>query len=108
MRLQGKERVYQVDVELDQIMTYFRVSLVNLYTYLSRLLGGSPLSLVRLLHTVLLLSGRVQETATTRHITLERNAKDPATMERLAQAIDAINKLNIHDDRGRRFSFALS
>ena len=108
LRLQGKERVYQVDVELDQIMTYFRVSLVNLYTHLSRLLGGSPLSLVRLLHTVLLLSGRVQETATTRHITLERNAKDPATMERLAQAIDAINKLNIHDNREKRFSFALS
>jgi transposase len=48
LRLQGKENVYKADVELDQIMTYFRVSLVNLYAYLSKLMGGSHLSLVRL------------------------------------------------------------
>ncbi|OAD22905.1 hypothetical protein THIOM_001274, partial [Candidatus Thiomargarita nelsonii] len=33
MRLQGKEVVYKVDVELDQIMTYFRVSLSNICAY---------------------------------------------------------------------------
>jgi hypothetical protein len=33
MRLQEKEVVYKVDVELDQIMTYFRVSLSNICAY---------------------------------------------------------------------------
>jgi len=33
LRLQGKEYVYRVDVELDQIMTYFRVALVNLSSW---------------------------------------------------------------------------
>ena len=33
LRLQGKEQVYTVDVELGQILTFHRVSLANLYTY---------------------------------------------------------------------------
>lgn len=31
--LQGKETIYKVDVELDQIVTFHRVSLANLYAY---------------------------------------------------------------------------
>jgi transposase len=107
LRLQGKDTVYKVDVELDQIMTYFRVSLINLYTYLSKLMGGSPLSLVNLLHTVLFLSGRVEETATIRHVTLEKNEVETDAMDRLQQAIERINAMNIEDDKGRRYRFAL-
>jgi len=33
LRLQGKETVYKVDVELDQILTFHRVSLAHLYAY---------------------------------------------------------------------------
>lgn len=107
LRLQGKDKVYKVDVELDQIMTYFRVSLVNLYTHLSRLLGGSHLSLVKLLHAVLLLPGRIEESAKWRHVVLESNDKDPRTMQRLRLAIDEINELRICDANGRRFTFAI-
>ena len=35
LRLQGKEKVYSVDVELDEIMTFYRLSLVNMYSYLA-------------------------------------------------------------------------
>lgn len=108
MRLQGKETVYKVDVELDQIMTYFRISLVNLYSYLANLLGASRLSLVKLLHTVLLLPGTIEETKDMRHVLLEKNEKDPETMERLAHVVEVINKMNIRDDEGKRFNFAIA
>jgi transposase len=108
LRLQGKENVYKVDVELDQIMTYFRVSLVNLYAYLSKLMGGSHLSLVRLLYTVLALPGRIQENETSRRVELKRTQTDPLTMRRLEKAIEAINELNVHDGQGKRYIFALT
>jgi hypothetical protein len=108
IRLQGKDTVYKVDVELDQIMTFFRVSLVNLYTYLARMLGWSHLSLIRLLHSVLLLGGRIEETPTSRRIILERNEKDPRTMEALSAAIGRINALEIRNSAGQTLSFALA
>ena len=108
IRLQGKETVYKVDVELDQIMTYFRVSLVNLYAHLSQLLGGSHLSLVRLLHTVLLLPGRIQETRREKRVILERNKKDLTAMDRLKSTIKAINQYGIRDGQGKQFVFSLN
>ena len=107
IRLQGKETVYQVDVELDQIMTFFRVSLVNLYTYMARLMGWSHLSLVRFLHTILLLPGEVEETGDSRHLILERNKKDPGTMEALSAAISKVNALSITNTAGKKLSFSL-
>ena len=107
LRLQGKETVYTVDVELDQIMTYFRVSLVNLYSYLAGLLGLSPLSLVKFIYTVLFLSGRVEETRTKRHVILERNEKDPSTMAALSKALSVINSFNIHNLASQQLTFGL-
>ena len=108
LRLQGKDKVYKADVELDQIMTYFRVSLVNHYSYLSSLLGGSPLSLVQLVLKVLVLPGKIQETTTLRHIILERTDSDHATMQRLEKAIRIINEMNIQDGSGKQFSFSIN
>ncbi len=107
IRLQGKDTVYKVDVELDQIMTFFRVSLVNLYTYMARLMSWSHLSLVRFLHTILLLTGKIEETDDRRHITLERNEKDPQAMEALSAAIAKVNSLGITNIAGKRISFSL-
>lgn len=107
MRLQGKENVYKVDVELDQIMTFFRVSLVNIYTYMARLMGWSHLSLVKFLYIVLHLPGTIVETEETRQIILEKNEKDAATMEALSVAISKINELGIHNGSGQRMLFAL-
>jgi len=108
MRLQAKETTYRVDVELDQIMTYFRLSLVNLYAYLAQLLRGSRLSLINLLYTVLLLPGTIEETENARCIMLQRNENDPDAMNRLKHAIDAINGMNIRDDNGKRFVFGIT
>jgi hypothetical protein len=107
MTLQGKETVYTVDVELDQIMTFFRVSLVNIYTYLARLMGYSHLGLVKLLYTVLRLTGEVVETVDTKQIILEANARDPDTMQRLSGAVSMINALEIHNVAGQKVSFSV-
>lgn len=108
IRLQGKDMVYTVDVELDQIMTFFRVSLVNIYTYLAKLMGYSHLGLVRLLHTVLRLTGQVVETEETKQIILERDEKDPDTMQALSSAISEINALGIRNASGQKLTFELS
>ena len=108
MRLRGKDVVYKVDVELDQIMTFFRVSLANLYTYLARLAGWSHLSLVRLVHSVLLLPGTVEETAESRRVILERNEREPETMEALSRVVEHLNALGIVNGGRQKISFALS
>jgi hypothetical protein len=109
LHLQGKDEVYRIDVELDQILTYFRVALVNLSSwFLSECLGNRAMSLTQFLHTILLLPGEMELSAGRQRITLERNAKDPATMTLLAPALERLNRLDIHDLQGRRIEFALS
>jgi hypothetical protein len=109
LRLQGKDCVYRNDVELDQILTYFRVALVNLCSwFLSECLGQRSMSLTQLLHTILLLPGEIQLTARRRLVRLERNPKDPQTMALLAPALDRLNAWQIHDLDDRTIEFALS
>jgi hypothetical protein len=56
LRLQGKDFIYQIDVELDQIMTFFRISLVNICCwFLREYMKKSSMSLAKLLNTILLL-----------------------------------------------------
>ena len=95
LRLQGKEKVYSIDVELDDIMTFFRVSLVNIYVYLSRLLFGKKTILMsRLVLSILHLPALIEETPERRMITLEYNKKDQRMMEVLQRALAKINKLS--------------
>lgn len=109
LRLQGKEYVYRIDVELDQIMTYFRVALVNLASwFIHQYLSGSSLSLVSFFHSILLLPAEIELTDEVRHIRLKRNSKDPKTMAILGAALEQLNTLQIQHMDGRRISFALS
>ena len=63
LRLQGKETVYKADVELDEIMTFFRVSLVNMYSYLLyELFGEEAVSMNRLVHSILHMPALIEET----------------------------------------------
>ncbi len=109
MRLQGKEIVYKVDVELDQIVTYFRVSLSNICAYfLKELLGMGPTSFLTLMQSVLLLPGYVEETSERRKVVLERNPKDAVMMEKLKGALSRLNALSIRTLSGKRYEFVLS
>lgn len=108
LRLQGKEYVYRIDVELDQIMAYFRIGLVNLSSwFLHECLPKHTMSLSKLLHNILLMSAEIELTKDIRRIRLKRNLKDPEGMERLEPAIQKLNDLQIQHLDGRRIEFTL-
>ena len=67
LRLQGKETVYKMDVELDQILTFHRVSLAHLYAYfIKHFLGGQPISLTDLLHRIIHVPATIKQADTVR------------------------------------------
>lgn len=108
LRLQGKENVYKVDVELDQIMTFFRVSLVNLCSYLTHeLFHGSSISMNQLVQTLLLLPALIAETADKKEVTLQYNDKDPKTMSHLEDALKNINDLGLLTPAGKSIEFKI-
>jgi hypothetical protein len=103
------ETDYTVDVELDQILTYFRASLVHLYAFfICHFLGGGPLSLIGLVHRVLHLPATIEETDRMRKIILQSNQQDPSMMEKLQHAIEKLNDLKIQGPRGKVMNFSLS
>ncbi len=109
LRLQGKEKVYSIDVELDEIMTFFRVSLVNIYCHLSYLLfGKKAISMNRLVMSVLHLPAVIEETAKSKTVTLGYNKKDPETMSCLERAIEKINGLSLRTLAGKTIAFKLA
>jgi hypothetical protein len=108
LRLQGKDFVYRIDVELDQIMTYFRIALVNLSSwFLRHCLDRRSMSLAKFLHNILLMPAQIELTKDERRIRLERNPKDPECMEHLQSALQRLNELNIRHLDGKRIEFSL-
>ncbi len=106
LRLQGKEKVYKVDVELDEIMTFYRVSLVNMYSYLAyELFGGRAISMNRLVHSILHMPALVEETPVMKRVTLKYSEKDPDMMASLQQAIEKINELGLKNLYGKTIEF---
>ncbi len=109
LRLQGKEVVYKVDVELDQILTYFRVSLANVSAYfLKEFLQMGSLSFTTLMQSVLLLDGEIEETTEHRYVVLKQNLKEPAMMEKLEVALAKLNALSPRTLSGKHYHFSLS
>ena len=87
--------VYKVDVELDQIMTYFFVPLSNICAYfLKEFLQLGPLSFSTLMQSVLLLNGEIEETHEQRKVILIRNLKEPELMKKLEKALIKLNARN--------------
>ena len=109
LRLQGKEYVYRIDVELDQIMAYFRIGLVNVSSwFLRECMPKRTMALSKLLHNILLMPAEIELTKDIRRIRLKRNLKDPEGMERLEPALQKLNNMQIQHLDGRRIEFALA
>ena len=107
-RIYKKEKEYVVDVELDQIVTFHRMGLANLYAYfIKQFLGGISISLNTLVHGIIHLKAIIKETDTTRNITLQKNNKDPKMMKLLHAAIEKMNELNIYGPTGKLMKFTL-
>jgi len=108
LRLQGKEKVYEVDVELDQIVTFHRICLANLMAYLIHyFFDGTPMSMETVLHQIIHLQGVIEETEYERRVTLKRNDKAPEMMRRLSTALKKLNGLNVQGPKGKTMRFAL-
>jgi hypothetical protein len=108
LRLQGKETVYKVDVELDQILTFHRVSLAHLLAYFAKyFLGRDSTSMLTLLHKIIHLHARVVQTEEVRNIQIDYNEKDRDTMNALSMAIEKMNELQVIGPHGKRMVFAL-
>ena len=108
LRLQGKETVYKMDVELDQTLTFHRVSLANLYAYfIKHFLGGQPISMTDLLHRIIHVHATIKQTDNIREIILDYNKKGKFMMEKLSVAIDKMNALNVIGPQGKRMRFSL-
>jgi transposase len=108
LRLQGKDYVYRIDVELDQIMTYFRIALVNLSSwFLNECLARHSMSLTKFLHNILLIPAEIELTKDVRRIKLKRNPKDPEGMAELEPALNRLNELAIEHLDGKRIEFVV-
>jgi len=108
LRLQGKEKVYKIDVELDQIMTSFRISFVNLCSYfVMEFLNGLGISLSHLIQKIFMMPALIIEMTDTMQIQLDYNNKDPMLMEALSSALKKLNLLKIKDENEKTLYFAL-
>lgn len=108
LRLQGKDRVYEIDVELDQIVTFHRICLANLLAYfIHYFLDVASISMVMILHQIIHLQATIYETDEVREIKLKKNEKDPEMMRKLSFALEKLNRLNIRGSQGKFMKFAL-
>lgn len=109
MRLQRKVEVHLVDVELDQIMTYYRASLAHLCAFfIKHFLNGEPIALAMLFYRMGQLSANVEVTRHERKVTLSWNRKDKPLMRMLEFAIEKLNALQIRGHGNRLYRFALA
>jgi len=108
LRLQGKETVFEADVELDQILTYYRASLVHICAYfIKHFLGGESISMVMFFHRVVQLEARIIDTNNERNVVLQNNQQDPVMMASLASALEKLNLLAIRGNNKKIYRFQI-
>lgn len=107
-RIIDKKKIYSVDVELDQIMTCFKISFANICCYLlDECFNGEKMTLQRLFEVIFDLQGEVRIENGCRNIFIKRNPKQPEVMKKLELALDSINHMRIEDLNGCMYNFKL-
>ena len=92
-RIIDKKKIYRVDVELDQIMTCFKISFANICGYLlDECFKGEKMTLQRLFETIVELRGKVEVENNQRNRVIERNPKQEYTMRKLESALEVITR----------------
>jgi hypothetical protein len=105
-RLRDKDKVYRVDVELDQIMTCFKMSFVNLCSFfLIKCFGGEKFELLTLMESIFQLDGSASVSDDRKVIDLEMNPKEPDLMDKLYKGLQILNTMQVHDLEGRGIEF---
>ena len=107
-RIQGKHEVYHVDVELDQLLTSFRLTLANLMAYLAKeILNNQFVEMNTLIQSILFLSGTIEQHPDCRKVHINKNEKDPKFMEMLSKGLQKLNGFKIRHSSGAIYEFAL-
>jgi transposase len=107
-RIQGKREVYDADVELDQLLTSFRLTLANLLAFLAKvILEEAAIEMNTLVQSILFLSGRIEHLPGRRKVWINKNPKDPKFMAKLARGLSKLNALNIRHSSGATYEFEL-
>ena len=107
-RIHGKREVYHADVELDQLLTSFRLTLANLLAFLAKvILDETAIEMNTLIQAILFLSGTLEHLPGRRKISFKKNPKDPKFMTKLANGLSKLNALNIRHPSGAIYEFEL-
>ncbi len=105
-RLRDKDKVYRIDIELDQIMTCFKMSFVNLCSFfLIKCFDNEKLELLTLMESIFQLEGSASVSNDRKVIDLEMNPKEPDLMAKLYKALQTLNTMQVHDLEGRVIGF---
>jgi transposase len=105
-RIRDKDKVYRIDTELDQIMTCFKMSFVNLCSlFLARCMGHEKFELLTLFESIFQLDGDAFINDEEKRIVLEMNPKEPGLMKNLNKGLSILNEMRIYDPDGRSIQF---
>jgi len=106
VRIQGKQKVYNVDVELDQLLTRFRLTFANILAFLAKeIRDESSIEMNTLIQSILFLSGTIEQLPNRREVCINRNEKDPMFMTKLSKGLLKLNRLNIRHPSGAIYVF---
>jgi hypothetical protein len=105
-RIRDKDKVYRIDTELDQIMTCFEMSFVNLCSlFLARCMDHEKFELQTLFESIFQLNGEAFIANEGKRIVLEMNPKEPELMDKLNKGLCILNTMNICDSDGHSIRF---
>ena len=99
-RLASQHRIFTVDVELDELMTAYKLTFMNLAKRLMRRYLELPLELETLIEAVLTLAGERVRTATTETIRIYRSPRDKRVMDAVSRACERLTARGLR--RGER------
>ena len=107
-RIQGKQKVYHVDVELDQLLTSFRLTFANILAFLAKvILDGMRIEMNTLIQSILFLPGTIEQLPDIRKVSINKSKKDPKFMANLSKGLKKLNALNIRHPSGAIYEFIL-
>jgi len=105
-RLESRRQIFTVDVELDEVLTAFKLMFMNLCSVLMKQYLGTRMELETLIDAVLTLPGERVLTSTSDTVRIYRPKRDANTMAAVERACVALTKRGLSRD-GRALRFEL-
>jgi len=106
VRLAGRTQIFTVDTVLDEIMTAYKLTFMNLAVYLMTQYLGVRMEMDTLIRAVLTLPGERVRTKTTETVRIYRQPRDPTTMAAVAAACEKLSARKLKRDK-RHLRFEL-